>query len=133
MRIGRETKANVYGVSFNKLDNIRGLEIMMRVAITKANMHIVGSPISHKFSPQGVTIVCVLKESHLALHTWPEEGCATIDCYTCGDEGDPGKAVSFILDCLKPASFDLWSEDRGSLERARIVANHLKIATMNGF
>lgn len=42
------------------------------------------------FRPQGVTAVWVLSESHFTLHTYPEEGYISVDCYTCGDRGDPG-------------------------------------------
>jgi S-adenosylmethionine decarboxylase proenzyme len=41
--------------------------------------------ISKKFDPQGVTVVCLLAESHISIHTWPEEGRAAVDVYTCGD------------------------------------------------
>ena len=40
---------------------------------------------SHKFSPQGVTAVVMLAESHISLHSWPETGSYALDVYTCGD------------------------------------------------
>jgi len=39
---------------------------------------------SHKFSPQGVTAVALLQESHLSVHTWPERLYAAVDIFTCG-------------------------------------------------
>ena len=44
--------------------------------------------ISHKFEPQGVTAVTLLAESHISIHTWPEEGKAVCDIFTCG-QADP--------------------------------------------
>ena len=44
--------------------------------------------ISHKFEPQGVTAVTLLAESHISIHTWPEEGKAICDIFTCGSS-DP--------------------------------------------
>jgi S-adenosylmethionine decarboxylase len=41
--------------------------------------------ISKKFEPQGVTVMCLLSESHISIHTWPEEGKAAVDVYTCGN------------------------------------------------
>lgn len=38
----------------------------------------------HQFQPYGVTGILLLAESHLSLHTWPEEGLATVDIFTCG-------------------------------------------------
>ena len=37
----------------------------------------------HQFEPQGVTGTVLLAESHLAIHTWPEQGFVTIDVYVC--------------------------------------------------
>lgn len=44
--------------------------------------------ISHQFEPQGVTAVTLLAESHISIHTWPEEGKAVCDIFTCGN-ADP--------------------------------------------
>ena len=37
----------------------------------------------HKFKPQGLTVNILLKESHIAIHTWPEKKKCTIDLFTC--------------------------------------------------
>lgn len=39
----------------------------------------------HEFYPQGFTAVVLLAESHVSIHTYPEEGIAYIDCFTCGN------------------------------------------------
>ena len=52
----------------------------------------------HKFSPQGVSGVVVISESHLSVHTWPEVGYAAVDVFTCGDTVDPIVAVDYIRD-----------------------------------
>ena len=38
-----------------------------------------------KFIPQGVTVLSLLEESHISIHTWPEKGEAAVDIFTCGD------------------------------------------------
>ncbi|MBJ3762973.1 adenosylmethionine decarboxylase [Maribius pontilimi] len=40
---------------------------------------------THKFSPQGVSGVAVLAESHISVHTWPEIGYGAFDVFMCGD------------------------------------------------
>lgn len=37
----------------------------------------------HKFSPQGITILYMLSESHISIHTFPEHNYAAMDIYTC--------------------------------------------------
>jgi S-adenosylmethionine decarboxylase len=51
-------------------------------AVAQSGLQIVGDCF-HQFLPQGVTGAVLLAESHLAIHTWPEHGSATIDVYVC--------------------------------------------------
>ena len=40
---------------------------------------------THVVFPNGaITLVLVLAESHLSIHTWPEEGMVAIDLFSCG-------------------------------------------------
>jgi len=39
---------------------------------------------SHKFEPQGFTLVALLSESHMSFHTFPERGIISFDFFTCG-------------------------------------------------
>ena len=39
---------------------------------------------SHRLQPQGISVVAMLAESHLSIHTWPEHGAALADIFTCG-------------------------------------------------
>jgi S-adenosylmethionine decarboxylase len=40
---------------------------------------------SHVMFPNGaVTLVLILAESHLAIHTWPEDNLIAIDLFSCG-------------------------------------------------
>jgi S-adenosylmethionine decarboxylase len=50
---------------------------------------------THKFSPQGVSGVAVLAESHISVHTWPEIGYGAFDVFMCGD-ANPWKAVEIL-------------------------------------
>ena len=49
---------------------------------TASGLNIVGE-VFYQFQPQGVTGAVLLAESHLAIHTWPEEGFVTVDVYVC--------------------------------------------------
>lgn len=39
--------------------------------------------ISHKFMPQGISLVSILSSSHIAAHSWPEGNYLHIDLITC--------------------------------------------------
>ena len=66
------------------LNNPARVEELMQKAALAAEATIVAS-VFHQFSPQGVSGVVVIEESHLSIHTWPEHGYAAVDFFTCGE------------------------------------------------
>ncbi|MDI3290430.1 S-adenosylmethionine decarboxylase [Polyangium sp. 15x6] len=48
------------------------------------------------FSPQGVTACAVVGESHIALHTWPEEGRLFVDVASCSTKESVERALVAI-------------------------------------
>lgn len=55
----------------------------------------------HKFEPVGVSGIILISESHLSIHTWPEDGYAAIDIFTCGDVEKCWEAYRHVLSRLK--------------------------------
>jgi S-adenosylmethionine decarboxylase len=39
--------------------------------------------IEHEFTPQGLSIIYMLSESHISIHTFPEKKYMAFDIYTC--------------------------------------------------
>ncbi|MGE5580116.1 MAG: adenosylmethionine decarboxylase [Bacillota bacterium] len=94
--LGRHVLAEVFGCEFrilNDLDRIR--EILVSAALTAGAE--VRETAFHRFSPQGVSGVVVISESHIAIHTWPELGYAALDVFTCGERVDPWVALDAIV------------------------------------
>lgn len=54
-------------------------------------------------TPVGITGVVLLTESHLAVHTWPEQGAATLDIYVCNFGVDNSQRASALLDGMLKA------------------------------
>lgn len=96
----------------NDLDQVR--KILTEAAIA-ANAEILET-VFHKFSPQGVSGVVVISESHLSIHTWPEKNYAAIDIYTCGKHTMPWEAYEFIKRKFKAKFIYLTSLQRGEFE-----------------
>lgn len=57
-----------------------------------------------KINP-GVSVIGIVLESHISIHTWPEYRFATVDVYTCGEKGDPYKAFIHIANRLKAQKY----------------------------
>ncbi len=73
-------------------------------------------PYFHQFSPQGVSGVAVIAESHFTIHTWPEYGYAAVDIFTCGEDIDPDKAVSYLKEHFKAKRIQVVEMKRGALD-----------------
>jgi len=63
----------------------------------------------------GVSVVAIILESHITIHTWPEYRYATVDVYSCGSHTDPHKAFEYIVSALKPRKVEMGRASR-SLE-----------------
>jgi S-adenosylmethionine decarboxylase len=73
--------------------------------------------IDHKFSPQGVTALALLAESHIAIHTWPDAGYAAIDIFTCGSTIEPEAACRYLIEVLQAGDHRLVTLRRGAQVR----------------
>lgn len=96
---GRHVTMDLRDVRFELLDDLEFLHRVMTEAARRCGATVVGENFI-KFQPQGVTGVLVLSESHLSVHTYPEEGFAAIDCYTCGEHVDPQIACDYLATAL---------------------------------
>jgi len=62
--------------------------------LSEADYGIVGFT-EHQFNPQGYTAIWLLSESHLALHTYPEEARSYIELSGCSED----KNLHFSANC----------------------------------
>ena len=69
----------------------------------------------HRFSSSGgVSGVCVLAESHISIHTWPERRYAAVDIFMCGS-CDPYHGLPALRAAFRPESIQLAEQRRGLL------------------
>ena len=67
----------------------------------------------NRFPPNGVSGVVVISESHLSVHTWPEESYMALDIYTCGAKTEPMVAVEYVLDQVGARHIHITEITRG--------------------
>ena len=103
--MGRHYVLNLYGCEFKVLDD---LEFLLRVLIDAALIceATILDKSYHKFTPQGVTAILLLAESHISIHTVPEKGEAYADVFTCSKK-DPVIGCHKIIEELNPESYNL--------------------------
>ncbi|MFT3708669.1 MAG: adenosylmethionine decarboxylase [Archangium sp.] len=83
----------------------------MKNAAAAARCEVLGS-VGHRFQPQGASVVVLVAESHLSIHTWPEHRYAAADILTCGATL-PEAGVRAIVAELRPESWSSQRYDRG--------------------
>ncbi|MNJ29689.1 adenosylmethionine decarboxylase [Paenibacillus bouchesdurhonensis] len=98
---GRHVAVDTWGVDFEVLNNAELLQAHLVEAAESCGATVL-SVQSKQFEPQGATVLVLLSESHLSIHTYPERGFAAIDCYTCGETVDPQLAIDYLVSVLKP-------------------------------
>jgi S-adenosylmethionine decarboxylase len=70
---------------------------------------------SHVIFPNGaVTLVLILAESHLAIHTWPEENLIAVDLFSCGTIA-AGRVAGELITALRLARPHLQRMERGTV------------------
>jgi S-adenosylmethionine decarboxylase len=101
------------------LDDLGSLKECLNEAAVTCGATVVGESFYH-FSPQGVSGVVNIAESHIAIHTWPEHGYAAVDVFTCGTDVDPEKAAKFIAERLGAQTHSLIELRRGIMEDSQV-------------
>jgi len=85
--------------------NLKILKKEAENIIKKSGFKIIKS-CSHKFGNGGVSLVFLVSESHVAVHTWPENNSLNIDIFFCNytkDNSKKGeKAFKMFCDLYKP-------------------------------
>jgi S-adenosylmethionine decarboxylase len=92
-------------------------------AVRAAGLQTVGQ-LFHSFpatlhGPGGVTATLLLAESHLCIHTWPEQGAVTLDVYVCNFEADHSAQARTLMATLL-ALFDPAQVQQHALQRGQI-------------
>lgn len=105
--------AELQGCPFEILNDMKKVEQIMVKAALSAGAE-VRECVFHKFSPQGISGVVVISESHLAIHTWPELGYAAVDVFTCGDTVNPWDACNYLVDNFQADHMDAQEIKRGA-------------------
>lgn len=97
--IGKHVYGELYDCDTKILRNKRVLKNIVIEAAKIGNMTLLDVK-SWKIG-DGVSIVAIVLESHIAVHTWPEFSFATVDVYSCGEHTYPEAAFRYIATNLR--------------------------------
>ena len=88
--------------------------------VAQAGLQAVGR-LFHSFpatarGPGGITATVLLAESHVCVHTWPEQKAVTLDVYVCNFGADYTAKAQALMESLVALFEPEWTERR-SLDR----------------
>lgn len=114
-RVNRETVGIHLLCDMWKCNLSDDLEVLEKLVIEAAveSKATVLEVVKKQFYPEGATVLVLLAESHISLHSWPEYDYVAIDVFTCGKEMDPEAAISYLQSALNPQDMVIKKVSRG--------------------
>jgi S-adenosylmethionine decarboxylase len=95
-----------------RLDDLDHIEAALRRCVDEAQATLLHIHLHH-FEPNGgVSGVAVLAESHISIHTWPENGYAALDVFMCGN-ANPDACVPVLREAFRPKNIAVSELLRG--------------------
>lgn len=124
--LGHHILAEFYNCSPGVLNDIHFLEKVMIHSTKLAGATLVGSHF-HPYSPIGISGVVVIKESHFAIHTWPEHAYAAVDFFTCSKDFQFEEAYHYLVKKFEAGKHFYQEIKRGEVKTAHDFMNQQKI------
>ncbi|WP_432808641.1 S-adenosylmethionine decarboxylase family protein [Pantanalinema sp. GBBB05] len=72
---------------------------LLKATVHQVGLHCVGEVLV-TFNPQGISVVLVLEESHIALHIWTESQKVAVDIHVCDYYQDNRPKAEQLADLL---------------------------------
>ncbi|WP_014511582.1 adenosylmethionine decarboxylase [Saccharolobus solfataricus] len=110
--VGKQVYGSLYECDEDVLKDTKRLEQIIKEAADIGNMNILDIK-SWKIG-EGVSVVAIILESHITIHTWPEYRFATVDVYSCGPHTSPLNAFRYIVEKLGAKRYTINEADRSS-------------------
>ena len=94
--VGKHILANIYIILLilSVLKRLKQYNLTWKI-IEKMKLNVVGKGFK-KFEPAGATLLHLLAQSHLSVHTFVEEKYCTIDLYCCNDKINMEEVLDII-------------------------------------
>lgn len=111
--IGTHALIDFWGVKAAKLTDLAFVEAALRKAAIAANATVLSANLHQFGGHQGLTGFLLLAESHLSIHTWPEDGFAALDVYLCGS-GQIELCIGALREAFSPTNETIQRTVRGT-------------------
>lgn len=130
MNIGTHIIVDMYEINnliFDKIskNNYYLFDIFIENIIKQNNATLLSKTIHHFNDNGAFTSLYLLAESHLSIHTWPENNFIAIDVFTCG-KSNTENIVNELKNYLEPNYCEQYTKIRGAQHSIIIHNQNLK-------
>jgi len=98
---GKHMIADLHQVrNIERLESIESIRLLFDRLCDKHHLQVLGK-MEHQFDPQGISVIYMLSESHISIHTFPEKHYFALDIYTCREYSDDSVYLNMYQEIVK--------------------------------
>lgn len=94
---GKHIIATLHSTLKNEVENYASIKFLFDNIINEFKLENLGD-VYHNFNPLGFTAVVCLSESHISIHTWPENNLINLDIYLSNFKRNNSDSVDIIFE-----------------------------------
>lgn len=113
MNLGQHIIIELHQCDEDSINSLSFVESSLTEAVNIAKCKILNKYF-HKFSPQGITGIIAVCESHFSVHTWPEHKYCAIDIFCCKDNLEG--SLEHLIKCFKSKKVQIKRIKRGIVQ-----------------
>jgi len=123
MNLGKHIIVDMYDIDIEKIKNINSTgekkefwDIFIRKCFVEGNITLLDESWNDFNKSGAFTVLYLLAESHLSIHTWPEHKYIALDVFTCGNSNTQ-LVVDKLIEYFQPKNQKIFTLERGNLEQ----------------
>lgn len=109
---GTHVIADVYDIEADAVNDENLIVSALAEGITKSGATICGMQ-TKRFEPAGFTAMFLLSESHVSVHTYPDQNSLFFDAFTCGSRCNPERVIDHLVAALGDCKHSMKVIKRG--------------------
>ena len=110
--LGHQYLLELHDCNHDKINDVATIESCLKKIADATNSDVLTTS-SHKFSPQGVTVLNIVRNSHFSFHSWPEYGLAAVDLFVCNGPLDLELCTKLLKDDFECTTISVTLINRG--------------------
>ena len=121
MNLGKHIIVDMFEIDIEKMKNVNETQekkefwdIFIKDCFNEGNINLLSQSWNDFDKSGAFTVLYLLAESHLSIHTWPEHNFIALDVFTCGDSNTQ-LIVDKIIEYFEPKNTNILTLERGKL------------------